>query len=114
MKLIILISILSVVSTIHGTNQVMPAAAQILHFLSQIPNEKDLSIEMRMQFALVVYAYMIKYNNLIKTIYLEALKKQEEEEKKRKNEEKLKEFLKKMIFQKTKPKAVLPFLRFLY
>jgi hypothetical protein len=38
--------------------------------------------------------------------------KKREQEKKRIVEEKLKEFLKEMIFQKTKPKAVLPFLRF--
>ncbi len=90
----------------------MPAAAKIVRILSQIPKIKDFSIEMRKRFVMFVYAYMIKYNDLIKTVYLEALKKQEEEEKKRKNEEKLKKFLKKMVSQKTKPKAVLAFLRF--
>jgi hypothetical protein len=111
MKLIIVFHILSVVSTIYCTNQVMPAAAQILRIPSQIPKEKDLSIEMRIQFVMFVHAFMIKYNNLIKKVNLEALKKQEEE-KKRTYEEKLKEFLKKMVSQTKKPKAVLTFLRF--
>jgi hypothetical protein len=113
MKLILVIFILSSVSIIHGKNQDVPTVAQISHILSQIPKDKNMPIEMRVKFAMLMYNDMIKYNTLIKIIYLEVLKKQEEE-KKRKKEEKLKEFLKKIILQKTKPKAVLPFLRFSY
>jgi hypothetical protein len=112
MKQIILICILSLISIIYGTKQVLPTVAQISYILSQIPKDKKMPIEMRIKFAVSMYENMIKYNVLMNYIYLEILKKKEEE-KKRKKEEKIKEILE-HFSQKTKSNKFLPFLRFLH
>jgi hypothetical protein len=66
MKLIILICILSVISTIYGTRQVMPTVAQISYILRQIPKDKNIPIEMRLKFAMNMYNKIVRYNTLIR------------------------------------------------
>jgi hypothetical protein len=63
---------------------------------------------MRIKFAMNMHNKIVRFNILVKN---EILKKQEQE-KRRKNEEKMRKILKKIILIKTKPKTVLPFLRF--
>ena len=111
MKLIMVIYILSAASTIYGTSQEVPTVAQISHILRQMPRDKTMPIEMTVKYGLNMYNKMIKYNALLEK---EILKKKKEQEKKRTYEVRLKEFLKKITIQKTKPKAILPFLRFSY
>jgi hypothetical protein len=66
MKLIILICILSVISTIYGTRQVMPTVAQISYILRQIPKDKNIPVEMRLKFAMNMYNKIVRYNTLIR------------------------------------------------
>jgi hypothetical protein len=66
MKLIIPICILSVISTIYGTRQVMPTVAQISYILRQIPKDKNIPIEMRLKFAMNMYNKIVRYNTLIR------------------------------------------------
>ena len=99
MKLIMTIYILSAVSTVYGTIQEVPTVAQISHILRQIPKDKNMPIEMRVKYGLNMYNNIIKYNALLEN---EMLKKKKEQEKKRTYEARLKEFLKKIIIQKTK------------
>jgi len=111
MMLIMVIYILTAASTVYGTSREVPTVAQISHILRQMPRDKNIPIEMRVKYGLNMYNKMIKYNALLEK---EILKKKKEQEKKRTYEVRLKEFLKKIIIQKTKPKAILPFLRFSY
>jgi hypothetical protein len=62
MKLIMVISILTAASTIHGTSHEVPTVAQISHILRQMPRDKTMPIEMTVKYGLNMYSVSFDFD----------------------------------------------------